>query len=110
MCVRDRLLVEYLRRKAGPAARVLSSLTELVPDLAQLEAGALSSAGVLSVLLGVFPSPGEGEGTSPAEEVFRHLAQHYEAGIFYLTHSQEIAAHFGLQVRTPLLLSSPPAW
>lgn len=92
-----RLIIDFLRRKSGPAAEYVTSVVDLVPNLAQLEGNQFTDLGILSVVLGIF-LPRTDNTRSPVVDVFHHVAGQFEPGLFYLSDSLEVADHFQVTV------------
>lgn len=53
--------MQYLRHKASPAVRRITSLSEVLPYLDQFESGELQETGHFSIVLGLFTTPEEGD-------------------------------------------------
>lgn len=53
-CHINRDIVQYLRHKASPTVRRVSSMAEITPYLDQFETGEMHEQGLFSIVLGLF--------------------------------------------------------
>eukprot|EP01032_Pedospumella_encystans_P014322 gene14322-16457_t len=94
-------IVQYLRHKASPTVRRVSSMAEITPYLEQFESGEMHEQGVFSILLGLFMPPDENdpakgiEGTYAA--LFNRTAAHYDLSIFLYTDEPALLAKFNVE-------------
>ena len=54
-------IVQYLRHKASPTVRRVSSMAEITPYLEQFESGEMHEQGLFSIVLGLFMPPDEND-------------------------------------------------
>lgn len=90
----ERLIIDYISRNDGALLYHIGSVAALVPNLAQLEAGAYSAQGILGIALGVFLPRSE---PSPVVQRFENIAEYYEASLFYESQSKDVIEYFRLQ-------------